>query len=57
MNESQAIQLVTKYIEERTGKRVHISLYKIMGDVRQSQLLQKAVEHIVEYYKGNEKPF
>lgn len=57
MNESQAIQLVTKYIEQRTGKRVHISIGKVVGDVRQSQLLQKAVEHIVEYYKGTERPF
>ena len=57
MNESQAIQLVTQYIYERTGQRVHISIGKIVGNRRQSELLQKAVEHIVEYYKGVEKPF
>ena len=57
MNESQAIQLVTKYIEERTGKRVHISIGKIVNNPRQLLLLEQAVKHIVEYYKGVEKPF
>ena len=52
MSESQAIQLVTKYIYDRTGKQVHISLVKIVGNVRQSQLLQEAVQIAAAYYRN-----
>ncbi len=55
MSESEAIRLVTKYIYDRTGQRVHISLAKIVGNVRQSQLLEQAVKIAVEYYGGNMK--
>lgn len=52
MSESQAIQLVTKYIYDRTGKRVHISLVKIVGNQRQSELLAHAVQVAAAYYRN-----
>lgn len=55
MNESQAIRLVQRYIYDRTGKHVHISLVKIVGNKRQSELLEQAVRVAVEYYGGNMK--
>lgn len=51
MSESQAIQLVQRYIYDRTGKRVHINLVKIVGNVRQSTLLEEAVQIAAAYYR------
>jgi len=51
MNESQAIRLVTKYIYDRKGTQVNINLVKIVGNVRQSQLLEQAVKVAQEYYR------
>lgn len=52
MNESQAIKLITKYIYDRKGVNVHISLHRIVGDVRQSTLLEEAVKIAVDYYNN-----
>ena len=51
VNESQAIQLVLKYIFDRTKQRPHISLVRIVGDTSQSQLLEQAVTIAQEYYR------
>jgi hypothetical protein len=54
MNENQAIAFISKYIFDRTGKRVHISAYRIVGNVRQSKMLESAVQMAVKWYKEQE---
>ena len=52
MTESQAIALITKYIYDRTGKRVHLSVLTFITDSRQAKMLESAVKVAVDYYNG-----
>jgi hypothetical protein len=52
VNESQAIALITKYIYERKGVRVHLSPLTFITDRRQAEMLERAVQIAVDYYNG-----
>jgi hypothetical protein len=52
MDVSEACRLVTKYVHDRTGKRVDLNANKMIMDTRQQELLKKAVKVAVEYYNG-----